>query len=81
MINYFISDISYKVEILTDDGVMNKFNGVYIYHTRLYLNINCDDYIKLVLERLGLNGVVKKHNFIESIHHDSTKKLKFNTFP
>ena len=58
--NDLIYKLIQKVNILTEDRIMEVFNILSIYQTRLCTKKHLGTYIKVVLERHGLNDISKK---------------------
>ena len=81
MIKYLIYEIIQKFYILEEYGIMTRFNGMDIYHTKLYVNNNCGTYLKLVLDIHGCNYPGKKEPKLVKNAYADNVKIRVNLLP
>ena len=60
VINALIYDLSKIIIILKEYFILNIFDGMDIYYTRLYVNNHCVTYLKSVIDKHGFSEYVNK---------------------
>ena len=75
-----IYELNYKLNILSDDILLKRFNVIDIYQTMLYVKKHYGLYTKELIERHDWTDTVKEETKITGpIHPDTIKRLESDT--